>query len=164
MKIVRSFCYELGNKQAIRSNSVYALLVDREGVIWIGFYQLGLDYTLYQSGLFSLPMPIFLISTPKRCRVRAIAVSKDEKLIGSRNGLFYIDEKKQRFKSFKVPELRSNMILCIYAFEGKYYIGTYGGGIYILNPSTLTLSDFETADLKSAPFLKGHVFLHQVGR
>ncbi len=67
-------------------------------------------------------------------------------------------KKKQRFKSFKVPELRSNMILCIYAFEGKYYIGTYGGGIYILNPSTLTLSDFETADLKSTPFLKGHVF------
>lgn len=48
MKIVRTFCYESGNKQAIRSNSVYALLVDREGVIWIGFYQLGLDYTLYQ--------------------------------------------------------------------------------------------------------------------
>lgn len=157
MKIVRSFCYESGNKQAIRSNSVYALLVDREGVIWIGFYQLGLDYTLYQSGLFSTYayLPYF---DSKEMPVRAIAVSKDEKLIGSRNGLFYIDEKKQRFKSFKVPELRSNMILCIYAFEGKYYIGTYGGGIYILNPSTLTLSDFETADLKSAPFLKGHVF------
>ena len=157
MKIVRSFCYESGNKQAIRSNSVYALLVDREGVIWIGFYQLGLDYTLYQSGLFSTYayLPYF---DSKEMPVRAIAVSKDEKLIGSRNGLFYIDEKKQRFKSFKVPELRSNMILCIYAFEGKYYIGTYGGGIYILNPSTLTLSDFETADLKSTPFLKGHVF------
>ena len=132
-------------------------MVDREGVIWIGFYQLGLDYTLYQSGLFSTYayLPYF---DSKEMPVRAIAVSKDEKLIGSRNGLFYIDEKKQRFKSFKVPELRSNMILCIYAFEGKYYIGTYGGGIYILNPSTLTLSDFETADLKSAPFLKGHVF------
>ena len=122
MKIVRSFCYESGNKQAIRSNSVYALLVDREGVIWIGFYQLGLDYTLYQSGLFSTYayLPYF---DSKEMPVRAIAVSKDEKLIGSRNGLFYIDEKKQRFKSFKVPELRSNMILCIYAFEGKYYIG-----------------------------------------
>ena len=157
MKIVRSFCYESGNKQAIRSNSVYALLVDREGVIWIGFYQLGLDYTLYQSGLFSTYayLPYF---DSKEMPVRAIAVSKDEKLIGSRNGLFYIDEKKQRFKSFKVPELRSNMILCIYAFEGKYYIGTYGGGIYVLNPSTLTLSDFETADLKLTPFLKGHVF------
>lgn len=157
MKIVRSFCYESGNKQAIRSNSVYALLVDREGVIWIGFYQLGLDYTLYQSGLFSAyAYPPYFDS--KGMPIRAIAISKDEKLIGSRNGLFYIDEGKQRFKSFKVPELRSNMILCIYAFEGKYYIGTYGGGIYVLNPSTLTLSDFETADLKLTPFLKGHVF------
>ena len=157
MKIVRSFCYESGNKQAIRSNSVYALLVDREGVIWIGFYQLGLDYTLYQSGLFSTyAYPPYFDS--KGMPIRAIAISKDEKLIGSRNGLFYIDERGQRFKSFKVPELRSNMILCIYAFEGKYYIGTYGGGIYVLNPSTLTLSDFETADLKLTPFLKGHVF------
>lgn len=157
MKIVRSFCYESGNKQAIRSNSVYALLVDREGVIWIGFYQLGLDYTLYQSGLFSAyAYPPYFDS--KGMPIRAIAISKDEKLIGSRNGLFYIDEREQRFKSFKVPELRSNMILCIYAFEGKYYIGTYGGGIYVLNPSTLTLSDFETADLKLTPFLKGHVF------
>ncbi len=157
MKIVRSFCYESGNKQAIRSNSVYALLVDREGVIWIGFYQLGLDYTLYQSGLFSTyAYPPYFDS--KGMPIRAIAISKDEKLIGSRNGLFYIDEREQRFKSFKVPELRSNMILCIYAFEGKYYIGTYGGGIYVLNPSTLTLSDFETADLKLTPFLKGHVF------
>lgn len=157
MKIVRSFCYESGNKQAIRSNSVYALLVDREGVIWIGFYQLGLDYTLYQSGLFSTyAYPPYFDS--KGMPIRAIAISKDEKLIGSRNGLFYIDEGEQRFKSFKVPELRSNMILCIYAFEGKYYIGTYGGGIYVLNPSTLTLSDFETADLKLTPFLKGHVF------
>ena len=93
MKIVRSFCYESGNKQAIRSNSVYALLVDREGVIWIGFYQLGLDYTLYQSGLFSTYayLPYF---DSKEMPVRAIAVSKDEKLIGSRNGLFYIDEKR----------------------------------------------------------------------
>lgn len=157
MKIVRSFCYESGNKQAIRSNSVYALLVDREGVIWIGFYQLGLDYTLYQSGLFSTyAYPPYFDS--KGMPIRAIAISKDEKLIGSRNGLFYIDEREQRFKSFKVPELRSNMILCIYAYEGKYYIGTYGGGIYVLNPSTLTLSDFETADLKLTPFLKGHVF------
>ena len=30
--------------------------------------------------------------------------------------------------------------------------------MYVLNPSTLALSDFEAADLKSTPFLKGHVF------
>lgn len=157
MKIVRSFCSEAGNRQTIRSNSVYALLVDREGVIWIGFYQLGLDYTLYQNGVFSTyAYPPYFDS--REMPVRALAVLKDEKLIGTRNGLFYIDEKRQRFKSFKTPELRSNMILCIYPFEGKYYIGTYGGGMHILDPSTLTLSDIETTDLESTPFKKGHVF------
>lgn len=157
MEIVRSFRYEPENKSGIRSNSVYALLVDREGIIWIGFYQLGVDYTLYQNGLFSTyAYPPYFDS--KEMPVRAIAVSRYEKLVGSRNGLFYIDEKKQRFKSFKVPRLRSDMILCIYPFKGKYYIGTYGGGLSVLDSSTLVLSDFETEDSGSIPFFKGHVF------
>ena len=53
MKLLRSFRHEPGKEESIRSNSVYSLLVDRDGLIWIGFYQLGLDYSLYQSGLFS---------------------------------------------------------------------------------------------------------------
>src|SRR5699024_2775080 len=122
-----------------------------------GFYQLGVDYTLYQNGLFSTyAYPPYFDS--KEMPVRAIAVSRYEKLVGSRNGLFYIDEKKQRFKSFKVPRLRSDMILCIYPFKGKYYIGTYGGGLSVLDSSTLVLSDFETEDSGSIPFFKGHVF------
>lgn len=51
-KIVRSFQHEVGKGGSLRSNSVYSLLVDRNGLIWVGFYQLGLDYTLYQSELF----------------------------------------------------------------------------------------------------------------
>ena len=45
--------HETGKDETLRSNSVYSVLVDKEGLIWVGFYQLGLDYTLYQSGLFS---------------------------------------------------------------------------------------------------------------
>lgn len=155
--IIRSFCYELGKNNGIRSNSVYALLVDTEGLIWIGYYQLGVDYTLYQSGLFSTyAYPPYFDS--KNVPVRAIAISKHEKLIGSRNGLFYINEKNRQFKSFKIPQLRSNMIMCIYPFEGKYYIGTYGGGMSILDPLSLTVSDFEAKNIESTPFLEGHIF------
>ena len=157
MKIVRSFCYEPGDKPGIRSNSVYALLVDREGIIWIGFYQLGLDYTLYQRNLFSIyNYPPYFDS--KEMPVRAIAVSHHEKLIGSRNGLYYIDEKRKLFRSFKVPQLRSKMIMCIYPYAEKYYIGTYGGGMYVFDSSKLTISDFEIEDLQSTAFWKGHVF------
>ncbi|MFV0585674.1 two-component regulator propeller domain-containing protein [Bacteroides reticulotermitis] len=154
-QIIRSFRYEPGTSGGIRSNSVYSLLVDREGLMWVGFYQLGLDYTLYQSGLFSTYAypPSF---DSKEMPVRAISINDHERLIGSRNGLFYVDERAKRFKSFKSPQLRSNMIMCIYPFQGKYYIGTYGGGMYVLEPSTLSIRDFDSS--QSTPFLKGHVF------
>ena len=48
-KVVRSMRHETGKDETLRSNSVYSVLVDKEGLIWVGFYQLGLDYTLYQS-------------------------------------------------------------------------------------------------------------------
>lgn len=52
-KIVRSLRHETGSDGGLRSNSVYSLLVDGEGIVWVGFYQFGLDYTLYQNDLFS---------------------------------------------------------------------------------------------------------------
>ena len=141
-KVVRSMRHETGKDETLRSNSVYSVLVDKEGLIWVGFYQLGLDYTLYQSGLFSTYTyaPFF---DSRDMPVRALAIKEKEKLIGSRDGLFYIDEENHRYKSFKVPQLRSNMIFSCLYYQNEYYIGTYGGGMYVLNPATLTLRDFE---------------------
>lgn len=122
-KIVRSFQHEVGKGGSLRSNSVYSLLVDRNGLIWVGFYQLGLDYTLYQSELFrtySYP-PYF---DTKDMPVRTITFQGSEKLIGSRDGLYFIDEQRGRYASFSAPQLRSSMIICSYAFQGKYYIIT----------------------------------------
>lgn len=155
MKVLRSFRHEPGKDESIRSNSVYSLLVDRDGLIWIGFYQLGLDYSLYQSGLFSTYsyLPYF---DSKDMPVRSIAITEHEKLVGSRDGLFYINEEERRFKNFKSPELRSSMIFCIYKFQDKYYIGTYGGGMYIFNPADLTIHDFEPNEPQ--PFMRGQIF------
>lgn len=154
-KIIRSMRHESGKDESLRSNSVYSVLVDRDGLIWVGFYQLGLDYTLYQSGLFSTYTysPFF---DSKDMPIRALAIRGQEKLIGSRDGLFYIDEGNHRFKSFKTPELRSNMIFCCLYYQGEYYIGTYGGGMYILNPRTLAIRDFDSSG--TMPFSKGHIF------
>lgn len=154
-KIIRSFRHQTGRDGGLRSNSVYSLLVDREGIIWVGFYQYGLDYTLYQNDLFSIyTFPPFFDS--KDVPIRAISIRKNEKLIGSRDGLFYIDEQKKRFKSFKTPQMRSNMVFCTFFHQGEYYIGTYGGGLYILNPTTLILRDF--APDQDIPFQKGNIF------
>ncbi len=154
-RIVQSFRHSPNQAGSIRSNSVYSLLIDRDGLIWVGFYQLGLDYTLYQRDIFkTYQYPPHFDS--HNMPVRTIAKKGSELLVGSRDGLFFIDEKNRRFKSFKIPELRSNMIMSSCEFQGKYYVGTYGGGLYVLDPVTLTLSDFN--DEEPLPFLRGQIF------
>lgn len=154
-RIVRSFRRDRDTDGCIRSNSVYSVLVDKDGVIWIGFYQLGVDYTLYQSDLFSTYKYKSLFDS-RDMAVRTIAFHGKQKLIGSRDGFVFIDEANEQFQSYKIPRLRASIIVSSCYFQGEYYIGTYGGGMYVLNPVTLELRDFcpDVAD----PFLHGHIF------
>lgn len=154
-QIVRSFRHDRDSQSNIRSNSVYSVLVDCDGLVWIGFYQLGVDYTLYQSDLFSTYKYADLFDS-RDIAVRTIAFHGSQKLIGSRDGFFFVDEERRLFKSFTTPRLRASIVLSSCYFEGAYYIGTYGGGMYVLNPSTLELHDFDVA---AEPFIHGHIFV-----
>ena len=75
---------------------------------------------------------------------------------GSRDGLFYINEATGVVKSFVKPVLTSDLILTICFYQGEYYIGTYGGGMMVLNPETLSLKYFAQGDTEL--FQKGHIF------
>lgn len=154
-KIIQSYRHDTRDKSSIRSNSVYSLLVDKENIIWMGFYQAGFDYSLYQSALFTVYdfPPMF---DSMNMQVRSFLIHDSEKLIGTRDGLFYINESTQKFKSFLTPTLRANLILSIARYEDEYYIGTYGGGLSILHPGSLSVSNFpESEDMT---FLNGHIF------
>lgn len=156
-EVVRHIGCETGKEGSLRSNSVYSLLVDRDGLVWAGLYQFGVDYTVFQDDLFSVyHTPYF---TSENVPVRAIYIDGKRKYIGSRNGLYYVDEKNEKVKQLNFPILRSNIITCIHASEEKVYIGTYGGGMYVFNPQTMELRDFAPA--QETPFVKGSVFCIQ---
>lgn len=152
-QIVRSIRYEPKQKSGIRSNSVYSLLVDRDGVIWVGFYQAGLDYSLMQNDLFTCyAFPPFFDSTD--LPVRTFLIRENDKLIGTREGLYYIQESQRHVSVFDRTVLRSNLVLSLVYHKGDYYIGTYGGGVSVLprqGRSVRPLSNQNT-------LLKGHVF------
>lgn len=151
--IIQSIRYSPNQKTGIRSNSVYSLLVDRNGIIWIGFYQAGLDYSLFQNKLFyTYSFPPYFDS--KDLPVRTFLIREKEKLIGTREGLFYIQEDKHAVHSFTKKELRSNLILSLCYYKGEYYIGTYGGGASVLNPQTMHIRPLGGDNT----LLKGHVF------
>jgi len=155
-RVIRSFRYEPGQKNGIRSNSIYSLLVDRDGIIWVGFYQAGLDYSLYQKPLFDTYsfLPYF---DSYGLPVRTFLVRDNEKLIGTREGLYFVNEHTRVVKLFKKDKLRSNLILSLCYYNGEYYIGTYGGGVSVLNPQTKTIRPFGS----DFTLTKGHCFHFQ---
>jgi len=152
-RVVRSIRYDPKQKSGIRSNSIYSLLVDRNAVIWVGFYQAGLDYSLNQHPIFKIySFPPYFDSNG--LPVRAFLIRDKEKLIGTREGLYFIDESRNVVKTFTKKELRSNLILSLCYYKGEYYIGTYGGGISILNPKTMAIRKLNT----DFTLTKGHTF------
>lgn len=154
-RIVKHIRHDAEVPDGLHSNSVYSLLVDDMGIIWAGLFQLGVDYTLYQRGLFEVYSHLPELNL-RYASVRTIEKSAEGMLVGTRDGLFYVDEKRGIYKRFAASELRSQMIMCSCLFGGKFYIGTYGGGMYVLDPKTVTLSDFEP-EIKN-PFIDGNVF------
>lgn len=154
-EIVQSFRHDINNPESIRSNSIYSLLVDRMQRIWIGYYQDGLDYSLYQSGLFKLYDldPIF---SSQNLTVRSFVMNGHEKLIGTRDGLYFINEKEKRIKYFNRSVLQSDLILSLTYYDDEYYIGTYGAGMYILNPQSLKIRRYSGKDQETIQ--NGHIF------
>lgn len=152
-QIIQSLRYNPRQQDGIRSNSVYSLLVDKDGIVWIGFYQAGVDYSLFQNRLFTTySFPPFFDSAG--LPVRSFFIRNNEKLIGTREGLYYINEQQNLVANFTRNDLRSNLVLSLHYYHGEYYIGTYGGGASVLNPANRKVRPFQAGLV----FEKGHVF------
>ena len=153
--VVRTIRHNPQSSGGLSSNSVYSLLVDREGIVWAGLYQLGLDYSLYQSGLFTIfnLLPDFDLS---HAAIRSVETQAEGILVGTREGLYFADDSRGIRRHYGPPEMRSQMVLCSHYHEGRYYIGTYSGGMYVLDARTATLRDFDPH--LQQPMQQGSVF------
>lgn len=138
------------------SNTVTCLLHDN-GIKWVGTQFCGVSYTPrsdYKFRHFSVPG-----FNSSDYHVRSMLTIEDgSKLIGTREGLFFIDAKTGRVKSFKTSDntagLRSDIIVSIDRIGGKIMICTFGGGVHIFDPATQSLQDFSKDEI----FTYGCVF------
>ena len=91
--------------------------------------------------------------------IRSFVNRGHEKVIGSRDGLYYINEATGVVKSFVETCFDFGFDIDYLFYEGEYYIGTYGGGMMVLNPETLSLKYFACGgDGDTELFQKGHIF------
>lgn len=131
---------------SLRSNSIYSTLVDDRGRLWIGYYQSGVDYTPSNNASFTL-YGFPGLSDLSRSAVRSLSITGEQRLIGTHDGFFFIDEKSGMVRHIHKPEIKSNLIFCVTAWGGHFYIGTYHGGMYVFDPKTYALRAFGPSEM-----------------
>lgn len=134
--IVSSVVHNPLDPGSIRSNATYSVYVNEvDDMIWVGSYQDGVNYTPYKNDFLKVYRLGDKFST-LGMQVRSFCFRGDEKLIGTRNGLYYIDEGTGDVLWYGLDEMLGIMVFDIYFYRGEYYVGTYSGGVSVLNPHT----------------------------
>ncbi len=152
-RVVQSFNSLSNDKGAIRSNAVYSLLIDERDEMWIGYYQAGVDYTLHQGGMFQISDLSGLLDT-RNISVRSFAEHDNWVAIGAQDEVYLVDKNNGEVTEYH-NQIESNAVLSILFHNGLFYIGCYGSGLRVLNPSTKQLLKFPIAN---PIFTKGIVY------
>lgn len=141
--------YNDRQRNSIASNTVTSFLYTA-GIPWVGTQFGGISYAPRTADKFTTYSFDDFYSADHR--VRSFYMFHDgSKLIGTRNGLYYVDERNGRIKKFSSDNptsgLRSDIIMHIDRINDKVLIGTYGGGFHVFDQATATLSDLSHDEL-----------------
>lgn len=152
--------HRLNHMGSPASNQIYSVMVDDSGLLWIGHYQHGADYSVNNSEVFEVfSSPEFFNS--RGVAVRTITRGKGYFAVGTRDGLMFYDS-ISGIKMLRRPQLNSDMVIAVKEYRGNLYVGTYGGGMSVYNRPTGRMDAFD-AD-SEIPFSRGHVFSIAVDR
>lgn len=133
------------SQEKLSSNTIDALYFDNAQTLWIGSFDGGIDFwNLQKSKKFET------IVIEGKSSLRSMYFAKDgRKFVGTRDGSLLCLDSNNRVKakvtSMHGKNFRSNILTTIYPFSGQpdlLLIGTFGGGITVLNTKTLTCTDF----------------------
>ena len=121
------------NDGSLRTNAVYHYYLDDHGNHWFGQARYGLAYTYHQQPL--LEVYRYGSFTTDGLNVRSLCLDGSRRLLGTSQGLFCIDEATGQTHHFTSDQLGgATIITSIVRFENYYYVGTYDGGIFLLDP------------------------------
>ena len=159
LEIVEHFHAEGDIMHRLPSNGVYCYYRDANGVNWFGFVRYGLAYTYHSSDLFK----VFAVGdfSTAGMNVRTYCRHGDHMVLGTQNGFYYVNAQTGQHRYFSPEQLQGGHIVnTVCWYDGRFYLGTFDGGIHVLEPQTLTLSrqtfsplldNTSVGDLKAGP-------------
>ncbi len=130
----------------LSSDAVYCYRRTEHGTNWFGLFRYGLAYTFYSQPLFhTYAMGDF---TTEGMNVRSFYIGNGEKVIGTTDGVYLVDEHNHKVSHVASSALGgAHIITNIYYYCGKYYIASYDAGLHVLDPKTLQVSTVASAPL-----------------
>ena len=139
LEIEEVFNTEGDARHRLPSNGIYTYYRDPNGVNWFGFVRYGLAYTYYSGQLFE----VFSSGnfTTEGINVRTYCRHDQHIIIGTQNGFYYVNTTTGSHRFFSPDDLGGGHIVnTVVWYDGLFYIGTFDGGLRVLDPQSLIVS------------------------
>ncbi len=141
-RLVATFDARGDGAHDLQTNALNCYYRDDQGVDWFGLVRYGLTYRYHSDALFQ-HYAVGTFSTAG-LNVRSYCFHGNEGVIGTYNGIYYVKDGKTHF--FSSDRLDgSHIVNNIVYYRGEYYIGTFDGGMGVLNGETLQLRRLDYA-------------------
>lgn len=111
---------------------------DQLGINWFGFFVEGFSHDYYKHNTLNLYRYKSLDTS--QMDVRSFCRHADDLLIGTRNGLYYVNERLSRMIEWDANELGAHVVTNICWFSNRFVVSTYDGGVRVFDPLSLKLS------------------------
>jgi ligand-binding sensor domain-containing protein/AraC-like DNA-binding protein len=141
--VTESYTHDSRDIYSICSNAVYSFLEDTDNdMLWIGTYSTGLSYTINKR----FHTYAYKDFSSRNRHVRSFLIHDDRRLIGTRDGFIYIDERTNTVRNFHSGEdckpLKSNTIIKIFPYGRNFLLGTLNG-VCVFDPEQLSIKEFK---------------------
>ena len=139
LEVKEHFSTEGDEEHRLPSNATNCYYRDKNGVNWFGFVRYGLAYTYYCGSLFK----VFKAGdfTTEGINVRTSCRHGDDVVIGTQNGFYYVNAQTGLYRYYSPDDLGGGHIVnTICWYEGRFYIGTFDGGLRQFDPQTMVLT------------------------
>lgn len=136
------------DERSLRSDAMNCVNTDRNGTVWLGYYQSGLSYYNPSNFKFDIDKLDYLRHLDRKfvANITTIEQGRDDKIwLGTNgSGLACIDTKTETYKLYRHNDkdpnsLPSDVIVTLkVASDGKLWIGTYFGGLSVFDGNKFT--------------------------
>ncbi len=121
------------------SNSVYSCYYDTtSSTLWCGYYQQGFSYSSQKNAPFSIYK--YKDFTTEGLFVRSFLRHGQQTVIGTRDGIYLVDEQRDFVRHFTPQEIQGAIIMDIKFFADQYIIANYEHGLFSIDPVSARLS------------------------